>query len=786
MRFARCYSCMRTIEAPGKVCPHCGYDNTEGPKSQPPHALPCGTVLYGRYVLGKVLGEGGFGITYMAYNLALDQPVCIKEYFPAGAAMRSAAHSSTVQWSGSADAQKLRQGRESFVREARKAVKLRDLDAVVKAWDVFYENETAYIVMNYIEGETLKSLLAKRGSPMSEQECIALLSPVIDALGKVHERGIIHRDISPDNLMLQTNGKLILLDMGAAKDLTGGNSGQSSFIVAKQGFSPLEQYRHNGQIGPWTDVYAMCATICYCVTGRLIPAPLERLSGEKIDFSAFSAPVAAALEKGLALKTEERLQSMPELKAMLLASAPPKEEDIKEPEKKDPGKKRRVPLFLGTALVVAAIAFGAVKGIDRAAHGPDPTAAPVTAAPVQDTESPYFTPAPEQMEPEPTAVVTAEPETLQPAATEPPVIATEPAVDVLPEAQPTEPAAPASEPETDQSPEAQPTEPPVTVSEPATDLSPEAQAYAEAEELLRQKRPGAAALAFRALGTYADAAERSSDAWKQAVVHNHICGAEKFSLGVRADGSVIRTGSSLSFMENVVAVAAGGEHSVYLLADGRVTASGKNYHGETEVGDWTDIVSIAAGPDHTVGLRADGTVVAAGQSAFGRCEVSDWTDIVAIAAGEMHTVGLRADGTVVAVGMNSNGQCEVSDWKDIVAICAGSWHTIGVRADGKCVAAGWNEVQQCEVSDWSDVVMACAGEYNSVGLRADGTCVACGWNKHQEFDEIRKWNGIKEICAGPDHFLGLRGDGTCVGIGHNEDAQCAVGDWTEIGIGNLQ
>ena len=91
MRFARCYSCMRTIEAPGKVCPHCGYDNTEGPKSQPPHALPCGTVLYGRYVLGKVLGEGGFGITYMAYNLALDQPVCIKEYFPAGAAMRSAA-----------------------------------------------------------------------------------------------------------------------------------------------------------------------------------------------------------------------------------------------------------------------------------------------------------------------------------------------------------------------------------------------------------------------------------------------------------------------------------------------------------------------------------------------------------------------------------------------------------------------------------------------------------------------------------------------------------------------
>ena len=322
MDFMRCYGCMKPLDAPRGICPHCGYDNREGPKAQQPHALPCGTVLNGRYVVGRVLGQGGFGITYIGWNVSLDMPVCIKEYYPDGAAMRSASQSRQVCWGVSDNARNLKQGRESFVREARKAVKLRDLDAVVMVWDVFYENETAYIVMDYIEGETLKSRLMRQGKAMGEKECVELLRPVMQDLEKAHARGIVHRDIKPDNIMLTPQETPVLLDLGAAKDL-GGGSGQSSFVVASQGFSPLEQYTRAGEIGAWTDVYALCATIVWCVSGKLLPTPMDRLYGEPLKLDAFSPAVAEVLERGLALKSADRIQTMGELLKELEAATTP-------------------------------------------------------------------------------------------------------------------------------------------------------------------------------------------------------------------------------------------------------------------------------------------------------------------------------------------------------------------------------------------------------------------------------------------------------------------------------
>ena len=321
MEFNRCYACMGELNTVGGVCPHCGFDNTAGAAAQPEHALPCGAVLAGHYLVGRVIGQGGFGITYMAWNLALEQRVCIKEYFPAGAAVRSQNRDGIVLWGSGEAAEKLKQRRESFVREARKAARLSDLNSIVKVWDVFYENETAYIVMNYIAGENLKSWLVRRGKPIDEKTCIALLGPVMQDLEQVHLRGIVHRDIKPDNLMLQPGGKLVLLDLGAAKDLSGG-SGQSSFMVASQGFSPLEQYNRNGNIGAWTDVYSMCATIYYCVLGRLLPTPTERMSGEEIDYRGLSPVMKNALERGLAVRPEERLQSMDELLELFRAPEP--------------------------------------------------------------------------------------------------------------------------------------------------------------------------------------------------------------------------------------------------------------------------------------------------------------------------------------------------------------------------------------------------------------------------------------------------------------------------------
>ena len=240
MEFKRCYGCMRKLDSPGGVCAHCGYDNTADPAGQPNHALPCGTILNGRYVVGKVLGQGGFGITYIGYNLSLEIPVCIKEYFPSGA-MRSSRENRSVYWS-SGDAELLLRGRESFITEARKAVRLNDLDSIVKVWDVFYENETAYIIMNYLEGESLKQWLVRRNMPLDEKSCFELLEPVMRDLQQVHERGIIHRDIKPDNLMRTPGGKLILLDLGAAKDL----SGRSLTRVYRDGRIDCEVKRHVG------------------------------------------------------------------------------------------------------------------------------------------------------------------------------------------------------------------------------------------------------------------------------------------------------------------------------------------------------------------------------------------------------------------------------------------------------------------------------------------------------------------------------------------------------------
>ena len=331
MEINLCYACMGELNTPGGVCPHCGFDNAAGAAAQPKHALPCGTVLAGHYLVGRVIGQGGFGITYMAWNLALEQRVCVKEYFPAGAAVRSQEQNGLVVWGSGDAAEKLRQRRESFVKEARKAVRLSDLNSIVKVWDVFYENETAYIVMNFIAGQTLKSYLVKRGAPLDEQSCLRLLEPVMRDLEQVHRRGIVHRDIKPENLMLQPDGQIVLLDLGAAKDLSGG-SGQSSFVVASQGFSPLEQYNRNGNIGAWTDVYAMCATIYYCVFGRLPPTPTERMSGEEIDLQGLSPVLRDALEKGLAIKPEDRVQSMNALLEMFKSPQTQQEPQPPQPQ----------------------------------------------------------------------------------------------------------------------------------------------------------------------------------------------------------------------------------------------------------------------------------------------------------------------------------------------------------------------------------------------------------------------------------------------------------------------
>ena len=319
MEVRRCMKCMHPLAAGETVCPECG--RAYGSANAETFALKPGTILEGKYLVGEMLGQGGFGITYIGFDLLLEQKVAIKEYYPMSTGMVSREGHSTVVWSsammGKTGTQK---GFDSFLKEARKMAKLGGIPGVVGVKSVFIQNETAYIVMDFIEGETLLKKLQKNG-PMDFDSCVKLMTPIMQALSEVHEHGIIHRDISPDNIMVRPDGKLILLDLGAAKDLDiQGNDGsvQSSQMVAKHGFSPIEQYSKSGKVGPWTDIYAMAATIYYCCTGILPPPATDRT----IDDTLACQPLLTQTQFGILadcmrMRPQDRPQSMDTLLQML-------------------------------------------------------------------------------------------------------------------------------------------------------------------------------------------------------------------------------------------------------------------------------------------------------------------------------------------------------------------------------------------------------------------------------------------------------------------------------------
>ena len=371
---------MHALAAGETFCSECG--RPYGSVETEPFALKPGTILDGKYLVGEMLGQGGFGITYIGFDLLLEQKVAIKEYYPMSTGMVSRENSTTVVWS-SAVMQKsgMEKGFDSFLKEARKMAKLGGIPGVVGVKSVFIQNETAYIVMDFIEGETLLKKLQREG-PMDYGTCISLMTPIMQALAEVHKHGIIHRDISPDNIMVQSDGKLILLDLGAAKDLDiQGKDGnvQSSQMVAKHGFSPVEQYGQAGKIGPWTDVYAMAATIYYCCTGVLPPSATDRmiedtltcrprLTKEEFDVLAFCMNV-------LPQKRPQNMDALLQIVTHPAGKTPPvrdvpKTEPVRpetrnlQPPKPDPGRPLPKWLIPGIAAAVAVIALIISVGSD--------------------------------------------------------------------------------------------------------------------------------------------------------------------------------------------------------------------------------------------------------------------------------------------------------------------------------------------------------------------------------------------------------------------------------------
>ena len=308
-----------------------------------------------------VLGQGGFGITYLAYDLTLRMRVAIKEYFPLGLVTRQ---DQTVTLSGGSSQPVFQKGVEAFYREAQLLVRFQSHPNIVHVNSFFRQNGTAYFVMEYVEGESLSDYLDRCGGRLSYDVTVKLLTPVLDALTDIHNAGILHRDIAPDNIYLTKNGNVKLLDFGAAKNELSLHT-HSSAAILKQGYSPLEQYTAGSNQGPWTDVYAMGAVIYRCLTGILPPNAPDRLIGEPLlsfKEASVSAPAGAeaTVNKALAVNYQDRWQHIEDFKNVLIDPSVRKTVKMRTREQaKTKKQKGRKTLPIPVLIVAAVILTGA-------------------------------------------------------------------------------------------------------------------------------------------------------------------------------------------------------------------------------------------------------------------------------------------------------------------------------------------------------------------------------------------------------------------------------------------
>ena len=800
----------KTAPVDGK-CPVCGCNvNMENA----PHQLPVNTILYGRYIVGRVLGAGGFGITYIGYDLKLDGRVAIKEYYPSGAANRSV--SLTVYPTAEGNGNPFETGKERFLKEARVLSGFIEDSSIVTLRDYFEENGTAYIVMEYLDGEDLSHYAVRHGK-FTFDEALDLLEPAMLALDKVHKKGLIHRDISPSNLMVLSDGRIKVLDFGAAR-LQSVNGELSLSVMLKPGYAPIEQYSTHGEQGPWTDVYAMSATFYRLITGKAPTSATDRTCGSAVELpSALGVKITPAQEgalmHGLALQSADRTQTMAGLAESLRAkktvhgSKPEKPNAPEKPEKTDKSGKPALPkkclIAIGAAvLVVLAACIAVPRAIDAAKQRELATARGEAAAHSETTVSASWIH---------TVGVRADGTVVAVGWNEDGECDVSDWRDII--------AVSAGDGHT------------VGLRSDGTVVAVGENGYGKCDlsdwsDIVAVSAGSGHTVGLKSDGTVVAVGggrggRRDVSEWSDIVA---VSAGSTCTVGLKSDGTAVAAGNEYEYMgvcnvsgwsdikmpqeslrpikdtprrspEELAAARAAvapyketalstySSHTAGLKADGTVVVTefeGNYFLENADYSDWNDIVAVDTGLFYTAALRSDGTVLTEGYECAGQCDISDWTDRVAIAAGYEHLIGLRADGTVAATGFTFANRCAVGDWTDIVAVSAGRIHTVGLKSDGTLVAVGENRYGQCDsVGYWKDIIAVSAGYEHTVGLKAGGTVVAAGNNSFGQCD-VGSWTGIVAVSAGEDHTVALRADGTVVAVGNNACGPCDVSGWTDI------
>ena len=822
-----CGNCFNNSLNDQQICTICGFNNKLN-HIKAPHSLPAGTILNGRYIIGRVLGQGGFGITYTARDHQTGQLAAIKEFFPDSMATRT--DRTTVTPFYGERGENFTYGRSSFLQEAETMAQFIGNPNIIRVYSYFEENGTAYFVMEYVDGVSLQEHIKSKGGKLSFDDALDLLMPVMDALSVVHEKGIIHRDVTPDNIYISRDGTVKLLDFGAAR-YSLGNVSRSLDVILKHGFAPKEQYKRRGRQGPYTDVYALGATLYYSITGVRPDDAIDRSDEDDMPYpTSLGAQITpqqeAVLLKAMAVDYQDRYQTMVEFKNAICNLNSKKEPgwiDILRKQQEELRRKQEEEKRRQEELRKQQEEHRRQEELRKKQEEEKRRQEELRRKQEEEKRRQEELRRKQEEEKRRQQELSRKQEEekrrqqeLHRKQEEEKRRQQELRRKQEEEKRRQEELLRKQEEEKHrqealrkQQEEGRRKEQKLHLSEEKQKTEGQQQSSAKwlipligiaviavvCTFLLLKPAPSSLSVPTTALPeteatepsvtvpqteetvpeTTAPTEPSPEDLYSSAITAfesgDYATAKSIFeSLGNYGDSQ--RYLRLILVYERKGSLGTGENHSCVLKDDGTVLSFGLASTNRLDTDHWTDIIAVSVS-DHTMGLRADGTVLSTkAVNEWG--SIGGWDSIIDISAGKYISAGLRSDGTVMIAG---SIKCEdtVSKWTDIVDVACSDYAVFGLRSDGTVVTAGKNDgIKNC--TEWTDIIAISGGHKYLLGLRKDGTVVSTG------NDEIRvsKWTDIVAISAGYEHAVGLRADGTVVSTGENIYGQCNASEWEDI------